>query len=716
MARSDIAILVYCCYCTATSPLRPQLTALRSRSVRRRLQRRAPRLPTVSAGGEGMSASTSRDTGTTGSRPEKRVRPPKLSLGVGSLRSTVSDSVTVETVASLVDITDDAEDWERRLSSPSLSSTSSSPVGDWLSIGSDSDFEANSDDLSKNLEILEKLGKHVHKNLRLRPLRSATASPDSPVSLTHFTGLIRSSRSAQNLSHSPESIADSAPSPALSIYYTPTTEFGESPLSAHYIGKDFPQNTGAQRGLNPDRSRSPAVNTFTTRRSPLPPRGIDADELFKRLASSRRPLLIDTRPPPSFLQSRIRHSLNIAIPSLIMRRCTKQGGGFASLDILRTYITTDKGKELWDGYMRRTGRWDGNIVVYDEEMNEKNQDNLQVLAWAMLVLLQPLLEKGSVEFLKGGISAARGHPSSHQYIISGERDLSAESRLDVRADDTSPRKGGLFQLDTQTASRSKAMPEIERPTSSPGPLVSSSNHNMLCDLSPSPSPSISTFPHHMKGRKGSAPSLGRIDTSSAERLVPKLTVRTVPVKSNTLSVAPSMSRHSSSSSLRPNSPRHLNLLYSNKTGSGLFPPSANSSSESLSPYIHQATSPAPRSPTTPMGFPPSPVTARPDLEQPPTTEEPLPVFSVSTILPNFLFLGPELTSHEHVRELQSLGIKRILNIAIECDDDQGLRLREKFERYTRIPMRDTVEEENVAHSVHEACEALGKTLSVYFSK
>ena len=54
-----------------------------------------------------------------------------------------------------------------------------------------------------------------------------------------------------------------------------------------------------------------------------------------------------------------------------------------------------------------------------------------------------------------------------------------------------------------------------------------------------------------------------------------------------------------------------------------------------------------------------------------------------------------------------LGVKRILNIAIECDDDLGLRLRERFEKYTRIPMRDTVEEENVPKSVREACAALG---------
>jgi hypothetical protein len=34
-------------------------------------------------------------------------------------------------------------------------------------------------------------------------------------------------------------------------------------------------------------------------------------------------------------------------------------------------------------------------------------------------------------------------------------------------------------------------------------------------------------------------------------------------------------------------------------------------------------------------------------------------------------------------------------------------LRQRFERYIKIPMRDTVEEENVIHGVREACGVLG---------
>lgn len=63
-----------------------------------------------------------------------------------------------------------------------------------------------------------------------------------------------------------------------------------------------------------------------------------------------------------------------------------------------------------------------------------------------------------------------------------------------------------------------------------------------------------------------------------------------------------------------------------------------------------------------------------------------------------------------MQELLDLGVKRILNLAIECDDDHGLRLRERFERYVRIPMRDTVEEDNITRGVREACTILGTSL------
>ncbi|KAF9074661.1 protein-tyrosine phosphatase-like protein [Rhodocollybia butyracea] len=80
-------------------------------------------------------------------------------------------------------------------------------------------------------------------------------------------------------------------------------------------------------------------------------------------------------------------------------------------------------------------------------------------------------------------------------------------------------------------------------------------------------------------------------------------------------------------------------------------------------------------------------------------------FVVSTILPGFLFLGPEPTSWEHVRELRELGVRRIVNLAAECGpDDWGLSAG--FEKYYKIPMRDTVEEDGIGRGVRVVCELL----------
>ncbi|KAF7326947.1 hypothetical protein MVEN_02588800 [Mycena venus] len=254
------------------------------------------------------------------------------------------------------------------------------------------------------------------------------------------------------------------------------------------------------------------------------------------------------------------------------------------------------------------------------------------------------------------------------------------------------------------------------PPRSPLPLMSSvmssaantSDINIV-DGSPSPPPSQAGFRRPPPPpRRPSAPNLRKLDTKSAERL--KLTVRPVPSKSLTsltLSL-PSPHPHAAASAPSPSTPWSLSSPIS---GNDEFPTAYYTPPHTPgTPRTHHdfpmpgaGAGGFPFSRGFPGGDPPA--TARPD--DPPTTEEPMGEFAISTILPHFLFLGPELTTPEHVKELQALGVKRILNIAAECDpDDHGLRLREAFEKYVKIPMRDTVEEENIARGVREVCEIL----------
>ncbi|KAJ3972777.1 hypothetical protein EV361DRAFT_982090 [Lentinula raphanica] len=100
-------------------------------------------------------------------------------------------------------------------------------------------------------------------------------------------------------------------------------------------------------------------------------------------------------------------------------------------------------------------------------------------------------------------------------------------------------------------------------------------------------------------------------------------------------------------------------------------------------------------------------------------------FTVSTILPGSLFLGPKSTSWDHVKPLEELGVRRILNLAAECGPhDWGLGLDKPgdkkdgkqegsaspqgsgFEKYYKIAMRDTVEEDSIGRGVRIVCAEL----------
>ncbi|KAG5653144.1 hypothetical protein H0H81_002136 [Sphagnurus paluster] len=630
----------------------------------------------------------------------KRFRPPNINLSLASQKRGPVIELEAE---SPVELSDDDDDYDRFEDTLQLSSGESSPSTPpsipALKLDT-SDDESSSDDISRDLQALEQLRRSVKQNLRLRPIRSNGALPKIDLNVTPRSPFPSSTTPWKD----PDPLSAISPaSSTASSYFTPLS---------------------ATHALSPPSVIPPAKPAD----SPSP-RAIEAGELYERLISKKRPLLIDTRPPTSHVSFHVRHSVNIAIPSLILKRCRKPTGGFQSLDALRQFITTDGSKQSWDELMSPdSSLWDGDVVIYDDEMDLKDKDNVGVTAWALIPVLSPLVINGKVDYLKGGISEAGHHADFETLVVSGG-DLDFGFNVDSPPPQTGggglKKGGGLFQLDTQAALRSKALPEIEPssllstkppspPPRSPLPMMPaampssrshiSSPHNVhIVDPSPSPPPSQVSFhrppPPH---RRPSVPILRRLDTKSSERLnpnAPSLSVRTRPLRSATLTVPPSLALQS------PASPSHLSLVYSNHSppGSARFAPPSPSHdiSNFLTPYYTP-----PHTPGTPKPFlPPSPSTARPDLDNPPTTEETFPAFTISTILPNFLYLGPELTTPEHVEELQQLGVKRILNIAIECDDDQGLNLKEVF-KYHKIPMRDIVEEENIARGVKEACEIL----------
>ncbi|KAF9784743.1 hypothetical protein BJ322DRAFT_1066049 [Thelephora terrestris] len=640
-----------------------------------------------------MATTTAATPNQSKDRQQKRVRPPDLALDPKKIVTNISVQVDPPST---------------QANSPS--SISNSPIDGIPG------YDDTEDELGKDLAVLEKLRQNVHKNLRLRPLNSSSAiqnrSPHSPT--LRGTPLHTAPAWFDTSRPLPNEFVASPTSATSSIYYTPTSD---TPMSAYF---GVPGPTAASGLFSPP----PAFHTSTPK-----PGAIQYHSLHLLVMESPRPLLIDTRPLNTFFLSHLRHSINLAIPSLILKRSRKPGAGFQSIDALRQYITTDRGKKFWDDTMNN-GDWDGNVVVYDEDMDEKYRNTMQTTAWALLPVLRQIVPHGTVQYLQGGLSSARADPSTQNLFISGDSDTPLEQRQFK-----SKKGGGLSQLDTLAASRSKQLPQIEydtpqsplppvpvaAPVSSPAPAFTppvilspsrswTTNSITIDTGSPSPPPRQVT-------KRPSVPSLRKIDTQSIERQ-PKLSLKTQFSKSATHLTGPAkpwnISRPTPLNIPPPSpSPSHFNLSFSN------LPFGSSSTTTTGPPHLNidRSTTPngllsvtpthsrpgTPRTPTTPL--PPSPMTARQEDIDPPTTEEAFPAFAVSTILPTFLFLGPELTTEDHVQELLALGVKRILNIAAECDDDQGLRLRKRF-GYTKIPMRDFVEEENIRKGIRNVCDIL----------
>src|SRR6266480_724222 len=100
------------------------------------------------------------------------------------------------------------------------------------------------------------------------------------------------------------------------------------------------------------------------------------------------------------------------------------------------------------------------------------------------------------------------------------------------------------------------------------------------------------------------------------------------------------------------------------------------------------------------------------LDTPPPVTHPEAAFEVSTIIPGFLFLGPEITKEIEVEELKEKGVRRILNMAFECDDCLGLK--EAFDRYLKLNIKDSVEED-VENGLRIAMDFIGmKNLNLFF--
>lgn len=142
------------------------------------------------------------------------------------------------------------------------------------------------------------------------------------------------------------------------------------------------------------------------------------------------------------------------------------------------------------------------------------------------------------------------------------------------------------------------------------------------------------------------------------------------------------------------------VMLSSSPPAGLPPPTTPLTSQTAHLPHSDIILASPLSSGSPSSPPP---TTTPDSDARPEA------FSVSTILPSFLYLGPDPSLPEHAEELAALGIKRVLNMAVECQDELNLveRLGLGESGYRKVGIRDSVEEMGVAKGLKEAVDFLG---------
>ena len=394
--------------------------------------------------------------------------------------------------------------------------------------------------------------------------------------------------------------------------------------------------------------------------SPHETQHIPAPDLLDLLSTSSQLLIVDVRPLGLFLESHFPRSANISIPSLIVKRFRKPSQSRnATWESLAGFVSTAAGKQVWDGL--DTASWLEVVVV--------GLTNADELARILSGIMEVLVEKGRVRVLEGGWAAVLSSTSASRELVSGE--LSVSKNFPKSA----------------IPSNSSNPQDWQSPTSPP------LSHR----------PSMPLLRASEQGTKN-LPSIS-VPKDPARR-PPKLSLNLdKPLRSTSLPPEPLQSGIGLNK-------LSINVGESNRLSPGLRITAPKTPLGSSFQTLCHAQSKLPPSPSS-FGDVKRLVGPDEDL-QPSATARPVSAspaiapFIVSTVLPSFLFLGPEICSREDVEVLKGMGIKRILNVAIECNDDEGLMLRRSFERYLRIPMRDIVEESGVAKGMREACDFLGE--------
>ncbi|CEP14805.1 hypothetical protein [Parasitella parasitica] len=352
------------------------------------------------------------------------------------------------------------------------------------------------------------------------------------------------------------------------------------------------------------------------------------------------PLLIDMRPLDLFEKSRIRDSININVPTLLVKRYRR---GAVSNFNLESFITTPEGTDLYRAWLRRYQLDDiqflpqhAQCVLYDDQMVDDTS-----ATWTLMgVLVQNT--NCNVQWLRHGYEGFDKWDFTHSY-----------------------QEGTMYPLQASSSSESP-----------PVPLPTTSKSQLFTNRLQMPMPMVSRSATTLSSNKNN--NLHSLNSGNVQR------------RASLFSLDTTMRRGSG-------------------TLSNTFKQRNGNNSGNMSSIIE---------PTTANIFSPEEDVFHTPLEQLPSDDQPMLTamgemtpkteneydFVISEIIPSFLYLGPEIATADQVNGLRQRSIRRVLNMAEECDDDVP-GLKENF-GYLKIAARDTVEMQNVQGTLKKAVQAI----------
>ncbi|KAF9983476.1 hypothetical protein BGZ75_005049 [Mortierella antarctica] len=471
--------------------------------------------------------------------------------------------------------------------------------------------------------------------------------------------------------------------------------------------------------------------------TPFPASGLSAARLAHLLdqdqrpmsasAGSRRqparPLILDLRPNPDFHPLSITNSININLPTLLVRRYRRmsKSGSVSSL-ALESFITMPSDKDLYyqilDSWRQEASEEEGHdVVILDQDMKSGEEEfgRSASAAWTLL----HVLERG------GGAACFSGAPIRLWYLEGGFeafQSWDAGEKFLVRPEDTdpverftaspSPSLSPAMQGDDKDVEMALAVPSVSSEdnseTSSTRPAGMARKPSLAIDTSvvftPKPKAPIrreSLFSLNTKSLQRPAP-LNRSQTCNTKSMAipppintqqqphqqqhqPKGSWLTVPALSPAMSMASNHSMemaHSPSdqtcstwsagsgsmhgsvhfSGLTLNSKRSVSSLATLNSAIGASSSTASVIREEDESKQSMYTSDSGMSSGSGSSSNNNSDTLNSESMEDDGEQE------ISCILPNFLYLGPEIVNEVQVAELERLGVKRILNMATECED------------------------------------------------